>query len=362
MMTYFYSSAQKQLDSIISYQFKNNGWEPAQRSTYEYGQNTRIEYQSGFFEASQSFELTGYYKEGYDADCDDALAYREVYGSSQDPYLKTSTSVWDRDAQCRLVRQSLIRAAAGDTSQRYDYSDFDINGNARSLKFYNLNSNNQLVLNFEREYVFTYTSDKKIQTSSSYNIVNNVSTPLQKTEYAYINDKIKSIKFNSYSPSTADYKLFQELQYTYDANVEVLTTIVHNTGSPQVIRIDSTILDNDKDILQVLSYEPIGSGFASTTKSDYYYTKTSTALDEIFSDKDIEVKFFSNQNDELNFTINALEYKNVDVNIYDISGRSLFNKSYKTKTIIEDRLINITGLKVVNVYGDYKLIYSKIVK
>lgn len=268
-----FSIAQKQLDSIYSYQFKNNQWEPTIRKVYTYGQNSRTEFWSGKNTPSEPYKALNYNIETYDPNCNNLLQKREAFGTSQDPALKTSTTEYERDGQCRFFRQSLIRAAANDTSQRYDYSNFDVNGNARRLKFYQINANNILVFNFEREFIITYTPDKKYATYIQNNVVNGVSSPWQKQEYKYIYDKIENISIFIYNVQSASWKLQQEFQYTYKPTVEVTTLIVHTTGTPKTISIDSAFLDSDKNIIHVATWAPIGTGFASNFKSDYYYSK-----------------------------------------------------------------------------------------
>jgi hypothetical protein len=356
----FFVSAQKQLDSIYGYQYKNNLWELTQSRTFKYELNTSSETFSSFDLSNNRFEPSNYYFFTYSPSCDDQLIQRDNYSYTNGVLQKNISIFYDRNTDCEIEFQRTVRFD-GVTTLYYEYLDIDAYGSARHIKYYKNGVNNTLVLDFEDFHTYQYTGAGKTRTITTNRKRNGVTSPYSMTEYKYTgNGKIENFLSYFYDNPSSQFKKSLELSYIYNPTVEVLNTITYNnpTSSPELIRIDSSYLDSDKDVTTVTTWAPIGGNFASSFRSDYYYTKSSSTDNENIPN--IKVKISSPTTEQINFNIENPDQKKLEMVIFDIMGRKIVQKSYEGVDVIDDILPGFLGFKVFTIFHSGKVIYSKI--
>ena len=352
--------SQKQLDSIYSYQFKNEAWEATTRRTYVYGPNFRSEYWSSYDKALGKYRPTNYNRELYLSICDKQIEEKEFYGTTNDAILKTSAILWERDTECNVVRRT-HRLASGDTTELAVFSDFDNYGSPLKELNYLRGQNGQLTLFRDYSYDYFYNAAGNITSQITSIVTDDIIRSSTKVEYTYINGtEIESVVFFIYEPASATWRKTQEFQYTYNTDVEITKLIIHNTGTPVNTQIDSFYIDSDGDYIKSITYSLVGGKYVNSFRNTYFYKSQTSSIDNK-SEIALDIKIFSLSEESLSFQIRNINSKNITVKIIDIGGKIYFQRKYDSTTSVVDNIPNQLGLKIFTIYDNSKLIFSKLI-
>jgi hypothetical protein len=264
-----------QLNAIYAYQFKNNVWEPTQRDSFTYGPNSVTEYFDYYNKDTKDYYTSFYHVKSYSTSCKDIINRRDDYTLMNGNLVNNIINYYEINGNCHYTKESKV-SPAGDSTYKVEYINLDARGNASSRKYYRRNANGALALDIEDIYTWTYYPDKNIKSHTINRKKNNVTTPFNKTEYTYTAEgKLESFIFSGYDAATAQFKKGQENRYSYSQTVNVQNTFSYKNpnGTAQLIRIDSSFLDKNSNIILVKTWQPIATGFAESFKSEYFYSE-----------------------------------------------------------------------------------------
>jgi hypothetical protein len=282
-------SSQKQLDSIYYVIRENNQWVNNARRTFQYGQNTEGEIFSSFFANVQKFMPSSFTLSTQSPQCNNYTIQRDNHSYTNGILQKNNSTYYDLNSNCYLEKLRIIRFD-GVTTINTEYLNIDVNGNPKQIKYYRFdpNNNNVLVLDFEDFKTYTYDSNKNIKSITTNRKKDGVNNPWSKEEYKYTNNgKVENFLYYVYDSATSAFQKSLEDRNQYKSQLDVHAKYTYNNPDvmADILWIDSTFYDNDKDIIQVRTLSYVLNGNPRSSRADYYYSKNnSSPTNEAFTD------------------------------------------------------------------------------